>query len=335
MTPGETAKSVHDLQQNGATAGLNGSARPWPTRQGAAFALAPLPRPEPEPHQSHVDDAQSVGRRLRAARERSGLTQSALALVGCSASYVSQVEAGNRTPSLQLLRRFADRLGVTEEYLARGARGRREHELGLVEATAALHLGDLEPAARGYHDVYTEARDATLQACALEGLAYVYLRRGDAHGAVSLFQTALETTGEPAAQRPSLAEGLGQAHEALGETRAAIALYEQCLAEGEHDADAVRVLRFASLLGRALLKTGDLERARRILEKARTEAASLNGPDARARAYWAQSRRSSEHGDPGGALRYAAVAVAIREASEDARLLATADALAGELGLPR
>ena len=58
----------------------------------------------------HVDDPMAVGRRLRGARERAGLSQAALAAVcGCSGAYVSRVEAGDRTPSLQLLRRLVAR----------------------------------------------------------------------------------------------------------------------------------------------------------------------------------------------------------------------------------
>ena len=69
---------------------------------------------------SYVDDAVSVGRRLRAAREQAGISQRALSFPGCTAAYISRIENGERIPSLQLLREFAARLSVSEQYLAYG-----------------------------------------------------------------------------------------------------------------------------------------------------------------------------------------------------------------------
>ena len=74
------------------------------------------------PHyHSHVDDPAAVGRRLRETRISAGLSQRQLSFPGCSAAYVSRLEAGARVPSLQLLRKLALKLNVDEEYLATGA----------------------------------------------------------------------------------------------------------------------------------------------------------------------------------------------------------------------
>ena len=60
------------------------------------------------PHyHSHVDDAAAVGRRLKEARLAAGLSQRQLSFPGCSAAYISRLEAGDRVPSLQLLRALA------------------------------------------------------------------------------------------------------------------------------------------------------------------------------------------------------------------------------------
>ncbi|MDQ3065701.1 MAG: helix-turn-helix domain-containing protein [Actinomycetota bacterium] len=73
------------------------------------------------PHyHSHVDDPAAVGRRLKEARIAAGLSQRGLAFTGCSAAYVSRLEAGDRVPSLQLLRKLAEKLGADEHYLATG-----------------------------------------------------------------------------------------------------------------------------------------------------------------------------------------------------------------------
>ena len=86
----------------------------------------------------HVDDPVAVGRRLRGARERAGLSQAALAAAGgCSGAYISRVEVGDRTPSLQLLRRLGRRLGVSADYLATGDVSAEAGQSRLFEAELA------------------------------------------------------------------------------------------------------------------------------------------------------------------------------------------------------
>jgi transcriptional regulator with XRE-family HTH domain len=68
----------------------------------------------------HVDDPVAVGRRLREERIASGLSQRELAFAGCSAAYISRIERGERTPSLQVLRELSQRCDTTEGYLAWG-----------------------------------------------------------------------------------------------------------------------------------------------------------------------------------------------------------------------
>jgi transcriptional regulator with XRE-family HTH domain len=75
----------------------------------------------PAPHyHSHVDDPAAVGRRLKDARVAAGLSQRQLSFPGCSAAYISRLEAGDRVPSLQLLRKLAVRLAADDQYLATG-----------------------------------------------------------------------------------------------------------------------------------------------------------------------------------------------------------------------
>src|SRR5436309_1370031 len=90
----------------------------------------------------HVDDPAAVGRRLRAAREQAGISQRALAFPGCSPAYLSRIEAGDRTPSLQVLRELARRLGVTEEQLAYGIEPGQPGPDSLFEAELALRMDE-------------------------------------------------------------------------------------------------------------------------------------------------------------------------------------------------
>src|SRR5215207_4589433 len=78
----------------------------------------------PRQKSTHVDSPAAVGERLKEARERAGLSQRQLSFSGCSPAYISRIEAGDRIPSLQLLRELGKRLGVSEDYLATGADAR-------------------------------------------------------------------------------------------------------------------------------------------------------------------------------------------------------------------
>jgi transcriptional regulator with XRE-family HTH domain len=71
---------------------------------------------------TQIDDDAAVGGRLRAIRKRAQLSLSQLAFPGCSAGYLSLIERGRRTPSLQVLHELGRRLGVNAEYLAWGRR---------------------------------------------------------------------------------------------------------------------------------------------------------------------------------------------------------------------
>lgn len=63
-----------------------------------------------------------IGRRLRNARERAGLTQEETArLAGLDRAYLSQIETGRRRLSLYLAYRLSQTLGVTLDRLIESA----------------------------------------------------------------------------------------------------------------------------------------------------------------------------------------------------------------------
>ena len=95
---------------------------------------------------NYADDPLKVGQRLRGAREAAGLSQRELAFPACTAAYVSRIEKGERLPSLQLLREFATRLGVGEQYLAFGRDDEPRGMLASAEVRVAIRLGQLETA---------------------------------------------------------------------------------------------------------------------------------------------------------------------------------------------
>lgn len=71
--------------------------------------------PADAPHSS------GLGRRMRQARERAGLTQRALAAKSrCTNSTIIEVEAGKRMPQIDTIEVLARALGVTASWLAYG-----------------------------------------------------------------------------------------------------------------------------------------------------------------------------------------------------------------------
>src|SRR5712691_7405206 len=117
----------------------------------------------PRRKSSHIDDPAAVAQRLKEARQRAGLNQRQLAFPGCTPAYISRIEAGDRIPSLQILRELGSRLGVSADYLATG----REHgpiagASALLDAEVALRLDDLETAERLYQEALEHDRGAAL-----------------------------------------------------------------------------------------------------------------------------------------------------------------------------
>src|SRR4051812_50036211 len=71
---------------------------------------------------THIDSPKEVGVRLKTSRERAGLSQRQLAFPGCTAAYISRLEAGARVPSLQMVNQLALPLEGSGQWLAaRGA----------------------------------------------------------------------------------------------------------------------------------------------------------------------------------------------------------------------
>src|SRR5258708_25254698 len=102
---------------------------------------------------THVDSAAAVGARIRAARERRGLRQRDLAFEGCTPAYISRIEAGARIPSLQLLREFGKRLGVSAEYLATGAEEVEVIDDRLLQAELSALTGETDEARKPYEEL--------------------------------------------------------------------------------------------------------------------------------------------------------------------------------------
>ncbi|HEY8532676.1 MAG TPA: helix-turn-helix domain-containing protein [Micromonospora sp.] len=128
------------------------------------------------------------GQRVREARRRSGLSQAQIAGTEMSASYISLVESGRRTPSIELARTIADRLGVPlgELTAPEGEPQRRGWRLQLVgqliAASSARTGGDPAAARDKLLAVIEQASDPEHEDIAWEArclLAEVLIELGD------------------------------------------------------------------------------------------------------------------------------------------------------------
>ena len=223
---------------------------------------------------THVDSPAAVGERLRAARLAAGLSQRDLSFEGCTAAYVSRIEAGARTPSYQILREFATRLGVTADYLATGDDGVSEPD-PRVEAEILLRLGRVDEAEEIFREAGAEA-----------GLGAVTLARGDARQAIELLAAALASGELSPEAAEAAAERLARAYCLQGQFEEALALLTRVLDDARARRDRFAVARFGVLLAGVYIDIGDLAQAERILSEALADAQETLDPALRAQLYW-------------------------------------------------
>ena len=265
---------------------------------------------------SHVDDPSAVGRRLREARHAAGLTQRELSFDGCTAAYVSRIEAGARVPSLQILREFGKRLGVSADYLATGQQSVADLSSDLLEAEMALQLGDEQRATELYAAACSEADSPAALARARLGLGRLALRRGDISQGTALLEVVLGSGELAAGDASTAANALGRSYVAQSRYDDAFAIFERFLDEARAREDQFAEVRFAILLANAYIDHGDYGRAQATLGQVLDAARKTVDPTVRASLFWSQSRVYLAQGEPDRAAEYAQLAIATLQASE-------------------
>lgn len=291
----------------------------------------------PKQKSQHVDDPAAVGRRLKEAREAAGLSQRDLSFSGCSAAYISRIEAGTRIPSLQLLREMGRRLGVTEDYLATGSDTppAAAEAQALVDAEVALRLADTPVARELYGKALANAVTPAERARALAGLGQLAFGDGQNGLAIEQLQEALALLPDGAPERAAIVETLGRAHAVAGDFELAIGLYERALAVADERNEQVDQVRFGVVLANALIDAGTFARAEQVLGKVLALTHDSADPLLHARLYWSQSRLHALQNDSQAASRYARRALAIIETTEHAAYSARAHHLLACIELDR
>jgi tetratricopeptide (TPR) repeat protein len=265
---------------------------------------------------NHVDDPIAVGQRLRQAREAAGLTQRDLSFEGCTAAYVSRIEAGARVPSLQILHQFAKRLGVTPEYLATGRPEGEDVSAALLEAEVALRLGDENRAVELYEAARADADSPAAYARAQFGLGRLALVRGETDDAIRLLEQAVQSRELAPGDYSMAAAALGRGYVMQSRYDDAFAIFERFLDEARNRRDHFDEVRFSVLLANAYIDHGDYGRAHATLGEVLDVARQTVDPLLRASLYWSQSRAHLSEGEPDRAAEYARLALATLRASE-------------------
>jgi tetratricopeptide (TPR) repeat protein len=269
---------------------------------------------------THVDDPRSVGRRLKQARHQAGLTQRDLSFPGCTSAYISRIEAGARTPSLQLIHEFARRLRVSPEFLASGVEP-TDRAGDLVEAEVALRLGDLDHAT----ELYTRRLSADQgDVEALAGLGEIALRSDDFKEAIGYLERAVDARDSGLVDDPRPVENLARAYAFTGALEDAIALLERAAEDAEQRKALVETFRFKVLLSNALIDSGEFRRAEVVIAQALKACQELRDPLASARVFWSQCRLHTSNNEPELGARYARKALAILERAENDSYVAMA-----------
>ena len=268
-------------------------------------------------YHSHVDDAVAAGLRLKEARLAAGLSQRQLAFPGCSAAYISRLEAGQRVASLQLLRKIAAKLGADEEFLATGIARERPFPAELVDADVALRLDDLDTARDLYERALKTSADPRAQAEALGGLGRLALRQGDPGQAVDSIEAALHLAPAIATASPGLVRTLGKAYAEKGELDSAIGVFERGAAAAADAGDELEQTRCEIGLANAHIDSGSFGPAESLLGRALARTPQTVDPAQRARIYWSQSRLHTLKGNQDAAARYARKTLALLELGED------------------
>jgi tetratricopeptide (TPR) repeat protein len=282
----------------------------------------------------HVDSPEAVGKRLKEARLAAGMSQRELSFPGCTAVYICRIEQGDRVPSLQLLRELASRLGVDESYLATGA-ARVDETDGLVEADVALRLDQLELAEHLYTQTLEASTDRVNRGRALGGLGEIDLHAGRLDEAIERLEESRRLLGDGLAGYPGIVDSLARAYGLASEFEQAIGLLEHSLQLARDHGDDLAESRFSILLANVLIDNGNLASAKELLGHALARSEESTDPILQARLYWSQSRLHSAEANAEAASRYARMALAAIELTENVSYAARAHQLLAHVELER
>lgn len=273
-------------------------------------------------------DAAVLGERIRTARLRAGLTQAQVAGDAVSIGYVSRIESGQRRPDSALLVGIADRLTVTVDELLLGVAPDRIAELRfqLDHAELMLATGSPADALESVTKVLTDPAIAEL-AELRRSAGYVHAGAMEAIGdleAAILVLEDLADTSPPDLDWINGLTALSRCYRESGELGRAIEVGTQATLHIEElELDGVdEAIRLSLTVAAAYYEQGDAAYAARLCRRAIDRAESVASPVAKAMAYWNSAAIESMRGNASAALPMTRRALAVIEATDDARNVA-------------
>ena len=282
----------------------------------------------------------ALGARVKALRLSRGLRQSDLAGGKVTVGYVSMVEAGKRTPGLEVLGHLAARLGCTVEELQGGptADTRAGWRLRVDYAELALHNGEPQEALNvandvlpllsgGATDVELVWRAGWVRARALESngdLRSAATALAELHAAVS--QGAPDPLTIDAAKAMLVAVAWARCLTQLGDVTGALELVvaarDDAGSAGLEATDGYAELTSTQMS--LLYMLNDIAAAATVSEELISLVESGGTRRARAAAYWNAAGVAEAQGDLAGAVAMSQRAVVLLGEDDDDRMLARA-----------
>jgi transcriptional regulator with XRE-family HTH domain len=286
------------------------------------------------PPETLSPSGETIGQRLKRLRLERGLSQRELAAPGVSYAYISRIEAGTRQPSVKALRKLAEKLGVSADFLETGSEldpaGARE--LRLSDLELAIRLGDSDGSEEALQEVLADAiahADAPSAYRARVALAAVHEGRDEHERAIELLEAALAEEPFQPIERVDVYANLARVYGMAGRPADAVRLLERCLAESDDIGSTVA--RYSVLLSYALSDMGEFGRAEEVARSAVQQLRDTEDPYMRVRLYWSLARLATQEGRPTTALANIRKAIALLETTEDALNLARAHVLAASI----
>ena len=265
--------------------------------------------------------------RLRDLRLQAGLTKTALAKPRYTVSYVSQIEAGRRTPSGEAVAFFAGQLGVSAQFLATGIPEEIEEELRfrLEEARARLREADPARAEDMARQVMARAGEYDLTAIRGEAslvAAEALAEAGRLPQAIDAYEEVLEADLSER-DRALAVVGLARAYRTVGDLVYAGQLVETFLSRTDRSPlDPTFAAELHSVLVSIYFERGDMARAERAARHALAAAAGAGSLELRARTYWYAARVLAEQKKWVDALEMSSRARMLMEEMDDRQSVA-------------
>ncbi len=272
---------------------------------------------------AHITDPAVFGRRVQELRVERGMSLRQLAFTGCSASFLSRVEAGLRVPSPAIVAQLATRLGLEVEALLGHRLDSRVSDADLTAADVAARLGESDAQDR-LEALLVHAQtlgDHAAESRILEGLGLIALEARHDPQAIDLLERALAAgTAIGPRERPALHRALGRAYAGIGDLTRATAILRAAFDESTSDPpDPTLMVLYGTYLANAYTDTGRFGEAEAVLGRVLAHERDL-APGNAIRLEWALARTYAEEGRLAIAETYTRRVLARLDAGENAAL---------------